>query len=83
MVNDKQIDHILELMPKDAIYYYCKADIPRGLSQDELKKQANVVGLSGNAYSSVKQALRKAQKDAIADDLIFVGGSTFVVAEVI
>jgi dihydrofolate synthase / folylpolyglutamate synthase len=83
VVNDKQIDHILELLPKEAIYYFCKADIPRGLSQDELKKQANAAGLSGNAYPSVKQAFRAAQKAASIDDLIFVGGSTFVVAEVV
>jgi dihydrofolate synthase/folylpolyglutamate synthase len=83
VVNDKEIGKILELMPKNAIYYFCKADIPRGLSQNELKKQANAAGLSGNAYPSVRQALRKAQKDASTNDLVFVGGSTFVVAEVV
>jgi dihydrofolate synthase/folylpolyglutamate synthase len=83
VVNDKQIDHILKLLPKDAIYYFCKADIPRGLSQEELKKQANALGLTGSAYPSVKTALRAAKKNAGIEDLIFIGGSTFVVAEVV
>jgi dihydrofolate synthase/folylpolyglutamate synthase len=83
VVNDKQIDNMIELLPKDAIYYFCKANIPRGLSQDELKKQANALGFTGNAYPSVKTALRAAKKNASAEDLIFIGGSTFVVAEVV
>jgi dihydrofolate synthase / folylpolyglutamate synthase len=83
VVNDKEIGKILQLMPKNAIYYFCKADIPRGLSQDELKKEANAAGLSGEAYPSVRHALRNAQQNACLDDLVFVGGSTFVVAEVV
>jgi dihydrofolate synthase/folylpolyglutamate synthase len=83
VVNDKQIDHILELLPKDATYYFCRANIPRGLSQDELKKQANALGLTGLAYPSVKEALRAAKKNASAEDLVLIGGSTFVVAEVV
>jgi len=83
VVNDKDIRNILELLPKTAVYYFCKADIPRGLPQDELKQQANAVGLTGNDYPSVKRALRSARKNASKDDLVFVGGSTFVVAEVV
>lgn len=83
VVNDKQIHHILKLLPKEAIYYFCKADIPRGLSQEALKMRGNAAGLNGDAYPSVRQAFRAAQKSAHPKDLIFVGGSTFVVAEVV
>ena len=83
VVNDKEVDHILSMLPKDATYYFCKADIPRGLSQVELKKKAIAAGLKGNAYSSVRQALQSAQKNAAANDLVFIGGSTFIVAEVV
>jgi dihydrofolate synthase / folylpolyglutamate synthase len=83
VVNDKQIDHILDLLPKDATYYFCKADIPRGLPQEELKNKSNAAGLKGESYPSVKKALKAAQKKAKPDDLVFVGGSTFVVAEVV
>jgi dihydrofolate synthase / folylpolyglutamate synthase len=83
VVNDKQIGHILEILPKEATYYFCRPDIPRGLPQDELKHRGNAAGLIGNAYPSVGQALKAARKEASADDLVFIGGSTFVVAEVV
>lgn len=82
MVNDKDIDKILSLLPTDAIYYFCKADIPRGLEVDVLAKQAHAKGLRGQIYDSVKAALEAAKTAATEDDLVFVGGSTFVVAEV-
>ena len=80
-VNDKDIGTILALLPKEATYYFCKANIPRGLDADELKIQAESWGLTGNSYGSVRKALAAARKDAGSDDLIFIGGSTFVVAE--
>jgi dihydrofolate synthase / folylpolyglutamate synthase len=83
MVNDKETGKILSLLPKDAEYYFCKADIPRGLDQEILAENANKIGLKGKAYLSVKEAFMKARKNAEKDDLIFVGGSVFVVAEVI
>jgi dihydrofolate synthase/folylpolyglutamate synthase len=83
MVNDKDVTGILKLLPKDATYYFCKASIPRSLDAGELKSQAEKVGLSGDIYSSVSDALEAAQHSAGEKDLVFVGGSTFVVAEVV
>ncbi|SMO90077.1 dihydrofolate synthase / folylpolyglutamate synthase [Saccharicrinis carchari] len=83
MVNDKNIGRVLRLLPKDATYYFAKADIPRGLDVDILKKEAQKYGVIGNTYMSVEEALCKAKKNAGANDLIFIGGSTFVVAEVL
>jgi len=83
VVNDKVIDKILELLPKEAIYYFCKADIPRGLEVEILQEKAREIGLKGEAYASVNAALKAAQKAAADEDLVFVGGSTFTVAEVV
>ncbi len=83
MVNDKDIDNVLELLPKDAVYYFCKADIPRGLDQYILQEKAIAKQLKGTVYNSVKDALKAAQHSAKANDLVFVGGSTFVVAEIV
>jgi dihydrofolate synthase/folylpolyglutamate synthase len=83
MVNDKNISTILSLLPKHATYYFCKANIPRGLDQADLMQMANKFNLKGDAYPSVKTAYLKAQKRADQNDLIFIGGSTFVVAEVV
>ena len=83
MVNDKDLSHVLDLLPSNAIYYFCKADIPRGLPANQLSKEANSLGLKGESYKSVNKAFAAAQKNANANDLIFVGGSTFTVAEVL
>jgi dihydrofolate synthase/folylpolyglutamate synthase len=83
MVNDKDITKVLAMLPTNAIYYFCKPDIPRGLDAESLKLQAESFGLHGDAYPSVKAALKSAQSNAGNNDLVFVGGSTFVVAEVI
>ncbi|MCW3084319.1 MAG: dihydrofolate synthase [Bacteroidetes bacterium] len=83
MVNDKDISTVLKLLPKNAIYYFCKAQIPRALNANELAAQGKTVGLIGNVYTSVKDALENAQHNAKAGDLVFVGGSTFTVAEVV
>jgi len=83
MVNDKDITKVLPMLPNDASYYFCKPDIPRGLEAETLKQQAEGFGLQGSAYPSVKAALQSAQQQARDNDLVFVGGSTFVVAEVV
>ena len=83
MVNDKQVEPFLQMLPNDAIYYFCKADIPRGLDAEELRMKANEAGLHGNAFPSVKAALTEAQNSASVNDLVFIGGSTFIVAEAI
>ena len=83
VVNDKDIDGILQLLPKEAEYYFCKADIPRGLSADILAEKATVCGLQGKVYESVRQAYSTALDNAQEGDLVFVGGSNFTVAEVV
>lgn len=82
-VNDKNISKILKLLPKDAIYYFVKANIPRALNQSELKQKAADFSLNGNTYNSVSEGFERAKENANQEDMIFVGGSTFVVAEVI
>ncbi len=83
VVNDKDITKILAMLPASAIYYFCKPDIPRGLEAKSLKLKAESYNLSGDDYPSVKAALSAAQKAAKLNDLVFAGGSTFVVAEVV
>jgi len=83
MVNDKDHAAVLELLPKKAEYYFTKASIPRSLNEKALMEMAEKVGLKGEAYSDVSQALKNAQKNAGANDLIFIGGSTFIVADVL
>ena len=83
VVNDKNLDAILPLFPKNAKYYFCKPDIPRGLDVGTLKDKAFNFNLIGNSYSSVNKAYKKAKKNASTNDLIYIGGSTFVVAEVV
>ena len=83
MVGDKNIDGMLALLPPNAIYYFTKASIPRALDHIELQQRASRFGLKGNAYSTINEALTNAKSNAYSDDLIFVGGSTFVVAEVV
>ena len=81
--NDKNLDAILPLFPKEASYYFTKAAIERGLDETKLKEKALEYGISGNSYSSVKEALMAAKENASADDVIYVGGSMFVIAEVL
>lgn len=83
MVNDKDPNKILYLLPKNAQYYFCKANIPRGMPEEELKEHALKAGLNGEVYPSVITALNSALNNASSDDLVFVGGSTFIVAEII
>ncbi len=81
VVNDKDISKILKLLPKDAVYYFCKATIPRALDENELAVRAKKIGLAGKTFKTVPEALQKAMKQAKANDLVFVGGSTFTVAD--
>ncbi len=82
-VNDKKLDKALAFFPRDAKYYFAKADIPRGLDANILQAEALKFGLPGEAYASVKGALNAAKRAANPEDLIFVGGSVFTVAEVV
>jgi len=82
-VNDKDVYKVLGLFPKNARYYFAKANIPRGLESPVLKEKAATHGLEGRAYSSVKNALKAAKRAAVPEDLIVVIGSIFVVAEVL
>jgi dihydrofolate synthase/folylpolyglutamate synthase len=81
VVNDKNLDLILNLFPKTASYYFCKPDIPRGLDALLLQEAASRYELIGEAYESVEMAYKKALQTAKKEDLIYIGGSTFVVAE--
>ncbi len=83
VVNDKDMASILPLLPKNALYYLCKPNIPRGLDANDLQQQFLGYGFNCASYSSVAEALNTAKKQAKKNDLIFVGGSTFVVAEII
>ncbi|ALC96581.1 folylpolyglutamate synthase/dihydrofolate synthase family protein [Capnocytophaga sp. oral taxon 323] len=82
-VKEKDVNSVLELFPKEATYYFCSPAIARGLNVDTLKKIAIAKGLQGERYSSVAEALNAAKAQALPTDFIFVGGSTFVVAEVL
>jgi len=83
VVNDKDLRSILDLLPKKATYYFCKPNIPRGLDAEELQQTFSSYKLKGRAYKSVNEAYNSALNNARKDDFIYVGGSTFVVAEII
>ncbi|MBQ0733720.1 bifunctional folylpolyglutamate synthase/dihydrofolate synthase [Aquimarina celericrescens] len=83
VVNDKDLDSILSLFPNTAAYYFAKPDIPRGLDEKKLREKAENYNLKGKDYNSVKEAYNAALQEATSEDLIYVGGSTFVVAEII
>ena len=83
VVNDKDLDSILPLFPKTAIYYFCKPKIERGLSAKILQEKAATYNLKGNTYNSISIAYKNALANSESKDLIYIGGSTFVVAEII
>lgn len=83
VVNDKDLDEILPLFPKKGIYYFCKPNISRGLDTSILAEKGKVFGLIGELYDSVSEAYTQAKQKAKKTDFIFVGGSTFVVAEIL
>ena len=87
-VNDKDLSETFQLFKKDelfsiASYYFCKPNIPRGMELPILVKTAHKYGLKGKGFPSVKKALQTAKKQAKKGDLVFVGGSTFIVAEIV
>jgi dihydrofolate synthase / folylpolyglutamate synthase len=82
MVKDKEVDDILELLPKNAKYYFTQANIPRALDSKILQSKAAVFNLEGNLFSDVNIALQQALANAARNDLIIVCGSIFLVAEV-
>lgn len=82
MVQDKDISKILALLPKEARYVFCQADLPRAMKAELLSEKAAEFGLNGEVIPNVNEALQFARKNAGSNDLIFVGGSTFVVAEI-
>lgn len=80
-VADKAISKILTLFPRNATYYFTQAQIPRALDVDELIKEAESLGYHGNAYRTVTSAVEAAMREAKGDDVVYIGGSTFVVAD--
>ncbi len=82
-VDDKDISSMLAMLPEDATYYFCKADIPRGLDAFKLQHEASVLNLKGETYTSVRCALDAAWSASGENDLVFIGGSAFIVSEVI
>ncbi|VXC04482.1 Tetrahydrofolate synthase [Flavobacterium sp. 9AF] len=83
VVNDKDLDSILPLFPKKAKYFFCKPNLDRGLDASILQQKAQVFGLNGEVCISVSVAFEKAKTEATLEDFIYVGGSTFVVAEIV
>jgi len=83
VVDDKNLETILPLFPKKATYYFCQANVPRALASKILQQKAVAYNLLGKTYKSVAKALKQAQINTSKADVIYVGGSTFVVAEVV
>ncbi|MDA9121001.1 bifunctional folylpolyglutamate synthase/dihydrofolate synthase [Flavobacteriales bacterium] len=83
MVNDKDVAKTFAMLPKEASYYFCKPDVPRGLEVSVLSEKASEIELKFSIYNSVQTALEAAKNKAQSEDIIYVGGSTFVVAEVV
>lgn len=83
IVNDKNLEKILPLFPKNGHYIFTEAKIPRALSASELQKEANEFGLNGDLIPDIRDAYKKAKAIANSDDFIFIGGSTFTVAEIL
>lgn len=82
-VSDKDFTHILEMLPRNAIYYFTEASVKRALPKEALVEYANKVGLKFSIFASVKDAFEKANADSKEDDMIYVGGSTFIVADLL
>jgi dihydrofolate synthase/folylpolyglutamate synthase len=82
-VNDKDLTHVLPLLPKSAIYYFTKASVPRALDEKILKEKASHFGLLGDSFDNVGSAFAKARTNASKNDMIFIGGSTFIVADLL
>ncbi|MDH5251006.1 MAG: bifunctional folylpolyglutamate synthase/dihydrofolate synthase, partial [Cyclobacteriaceae bacterium] len=82
MVSDKDVVPMLQLLPKEATYYFCEAKIPRALAASKLAARAREAGLRGTVIPDVTEAISTAAQSASSEDMIFIGGSTFVVAEI-
>jgi len=83
VVSDKDLSKVLPLFPEEAVYYFVKPDVPRGLEVKLLQNEAAKFGLKGKSYLSVREAFLAAERNALDEDLIFIGGSNFTVAEVL
>lgn len=83
MVNDKDINGVLKILPPDAIYYFTKANVKRALNEKELQILAKKSGLQGECYPNVISAVHAAQEKSLPEDLIFIGGSSFIVADLL
>jgi dihydrofolate synthase/folylpolyglutamate synthase len=83
MVDDKDIEGVFNLLPKEATYYFAKADNKRAVSETVLQIIGEQHGLNGGAYPTVKEAYKSAMKEAETDDFVFIGGSTYVVADLL
>jgi dihydrofolate synthase/folylpolyglutamate synthase len=82
-VNDKDLSEIFSILPVEGIYYFTRASVPRSMDHQELLQQAISYGLQGSAHDNVNKAFTAARKAAVPEDMIFVGGSTFVVADLL
>ena len=83
MVNDKDIRGVLSLLPQRARYYFTKASVKRALSEEEIQRQAAGFGLQGSCFPDVVSAVHAAQEESLPEDCIFVGGSNFIVADLL
>ena len=83
MVNDKDIRGVLALLPREATYYFTKASVKRALPENELQELATAMGLKGRCYPDVPTAVQAAQEKSLPEDFIFVGGSCFIVADLL
>lgn len=83
MVSDKDITTVLSMMPKEARYYFTQASVKRAMPAEELAKKAQEAGLKGSCHPSVSDAYEEAQKNVRNDDVLFIGGSSFIVADML
>jgi dihydrofolate synthase/folylpolyglutamate synthase len=83
MVSDKDLDMVFPLLPQEASYFFTRSSVPRSMDEVELTGRAREFGLTGKHFPGVIEAYRAAQKEAGSDDMIFTGGSTFVVADLL
>lgn len=81
MVDDKDVDTVMKMLPHGARYYFTKASTHRAISEEILMSKAQIIGLTGNTYPSVQQAYKAAKEQAEDTDFLFVGGSSYVVAD--
>ena len=83
MVSDKDVDAVLSMMPKDAVYYFTQASVQRAMPAEEVCKRAKAHDLHGKVFNNVKSAFIAAKEEASSEDIIYIGGSTFVVADLL